>query len=54
MTRTAFNEVIATDLYRSVLTDGEYVPYSLIKTRSESFDDRLYCACANMLGDNLA
>lgn len=42
-----YNEVIATELHRRLMNEGEYLPYEL-------FEDsrRVYSACENMLNDN--
>lgn len=42
-----YNEVIATHLHKRLLTDTDYVPYSLHQEGK-----RTYCACPNMLGED--
>ena len=42
-----YNEVIATHLHKRLLTDTDYVPYSLHQEGKRTF-----CACPNMLGED--
>ena len=43
----AYNEVVATCLYRRLLPTDEYVPYRIHKERGSTF-----CICPNMLGED--